>query len=41
VVVLDRDYLIVPADDIKNIRPVMTIVGGRVMNDAAAETATR
>jgi len=30
-----------PADDIKNIRPVMTILGDRVMNDAAAETATR
>jgi predicted amidohydrolase YtcJ len=29
-VVLDRDYLTVPADDIKDIRPVMTIVGGRI-----------
>ena len=40
-VVLDRDYLTVQADDIKNIKPVMTIVGGRVVFDAAAETATR
>lgn len=39
-VVLDRDYLTIPADDIKNIKPVMTIVGGRVVYDAAAETAT-
>jgi predicted amidohydrolase YtcJ len=30
-VVLDRDYLTVPAADIKNIRPTMTIVGGRVV----------
>ena len=29
--VLDRDYLTIPADDIKNIKPVMTIVGGRVV----------
>lgn len=32
-VVLDRDYLTVPADEIKDIRPVMTIVGGRVVHD--------
>ncbi len=30
-VVLDRDYLTVPADQIKNIKPVMTMVGGRVV----------
>ena len=30
-VVLDRDYLTVPADQIKNIRPVLTMVGGRVV----------
>ena len=30
-VVLDRDYLSVPADQIKNIKPVMTMVGGRVV----------
>jgi predicted amidohydrolase YtcJ len=38
--VLDRDYLTIPADQIKDIRPVMTMVGGRVVYDAAAhETA--
>ncbi|MFL2546012.1 MAG: amidohydrolase [Candidatus Rariloculaceae bacterium] len=30
-VVLDRDYLTVPEDEIKAIRPVATIVGGRVV----------
>jgi predicted amidohydrolase YtcJ len=30
-VVLDRDYLTVPAAEIKDIRPTMTIVGGRVV----------
>ena len=35
-VVLDRDYLTVPADEIKDINPVMTMVGGRVVFDAAA-----
>ena len=35
-VVLDRDYLTVPADEIRNIQPVMTMVGGRVVYDAAA-----
>jgi hypothetical protein len=42
-VVTDRDYLTVPADQIKEIRSVMTIVGGRVVFDAAApaSTATR
>jgi len=41
--VLDRDYLTIPADQIKDIKPMMTIVGGRVVFDAAAEppTATR
>jgi predicted amidohydrolase YtcJ len=29
--VLDRDYLTVPADEIKSIRPVATLVGGRVV----------
>jgi predicted amidohydrolase YtcJ len=33
-VVLDRDYLTVPADEIKDIEPVMTIVGGRIVYDA-------
>jgi len=30
-VVLDRDYLTIPADQIKDIKPVMTIVGGRMV----------
>jgi predicted amidohydrolase YtcJ len=29
--VLDRDYLTIPADQIKDIKPVMTIVGGRIV----------
>jgi len=36
IVVIDRDYLTVPADQIKDIRSVMTIVGGRIVYDAAA-----
>ena len=32
--VLDRDYLTVPLDDIKNIRPVATIVAGQVVYGA-------
>jgi predicted amidohydrolase YtcJ len=36
-VVLDRDYLTVPADQIKDIRPVMTMVGGRIVYDANGE----
>ncbi len=32
--VLDRDYLTVPADQIKDIKPVMTMVGGRIVYDA-------
>lgn len=35
-VVLDRDYLTIPAEEIKDITPVMTIVGGRIVYDAAA-----
>jgi predicted amidohydrolase YtcJ len=30
-VVLDRDYMTVPAAEIRNIKPTMTIVGGRVV----------
>jgi predicted amidohydrolase YtcJ len=37
-VVLDRDYLTVPADQIKDIKPVMTVVGGKVVYDGAAAT---
>ena len=32
--VLDRDYLTVPSDEIKNINPVMTIVAGRIVYQA-------
>jgi predicted amidohydrolase YtcJ len=39
--VADRDYLTVPAEQIHTIKSVMTIVGGRIVYDAAAETATR
>jgi predicted amidohydrolase YtcJ len=31
--VLDRDYLTVPADQIKDIKPLLTIVGGRIVYD--------
>jgi predicted amidohydrolase YtcJ len=34
-VVLDRDYLTIPADQIKDIKPVMTVVGGRIVFDTA------
>jgi predicted amidohydrolase YtcJ len=36
--VLDRDYLTVPADQIKDIKPVMTVVGGRIVYDANEST---
>jgi len=32
--VLDRDYMTVPADQIKDIRPVMTMVGGKIVYEA-------
>ena len=32
--VLDRDYLTVPADEIKDLKPLITMVGGRVVHDA-------
>ncbi len=32
-VVLDRDYLSIRADEIKDIRPVMTMIGGRIAFD--------
>jgi predicted amidohydrolase YtcJ len=38
-VVLDRDYLTIPADQIKDIKPVMTIIGGRIVYEAAVKTA--
>ena len=30
-VVLDRDYMTIPADQIKDIKPLLTMVGGRVV----------
>ena len=40
-VVLDRDYLTVPADQIKDIKPVLTMVGGRIVYNADAAAALR
>jgi predicted amidohydrolase YtcJ len=31
--VLDRDYLTVPVDQILDIKPTMTMVGGRVVHE--------
>jgi hypothetical protein len=31
--VLDRDYLTIPADSIKDIKPVLTLVGGKIVYD--------
>ena len=39
-VVTDKDYLTVPPDQIKDIKSVLTMVGGRVVYDAAAEQST-
>jgi predicted amidohydrolase YtcJ len=33
-VVLDRDYLTIPAEQIRSIKPVMTMVGGRIVYDS-------
>jgi len=33
--VLDRDYLTVPSDEIKDIKPVLTMVGGKVVYESA------
>ena len=35
-VVIDRDYLTCPEDEIKSITPVMTIVGGKTMYTSVA-----
>jgi len=35
-VVLDRDYLTVPPDQIKDLKPVMTVVGGRIVYDSSS-----
>jgi predicted amidohydrolase YtcJ len=40
-VVIDRDYLTVPAEQIRDIRSVMTIVGGRIVYEAASGPSTR
>jgi predicted amidohydrolase YtcJ len=32
--VLDRDYLTVPAEQIKDIKPLITMVGGKVVYEA-------
>lgn len=41
-VVMDRDYLTIPADQIKDIKPVMTFVGGKMAyNSAAPAKATK
>jgi predicted amidohydrolase YtcJ len=37
--VLDRDYLTVPADQIKDLKPVITMVGGRIVYDAGTQTS--
>jgi predicted amidohydrolase YtcJ len=39
--VLDRDYLTVAAEQIKDIKPVMTIVGGRIVYDADGPSGRR
>jgi predicted amidohydrolase YtcJ len=39
--VLDRDYLTIPADQIKDISPLMTIVDGRIVFDAEAGPSSR
>jgi len=36
-VVLDRDYLTVPAEQIKDIKPVMTVVGGKVVYEVGGK----
>jgi predicted amidohydrolase YtcJ len=40
-VVLDRDYLTIPADQIKDIKPVMTMVGGKIVYDTTNGPSTR
>jgi hypothetical protein len=32
--VLDRDYLTVPEDEIKDLKPLITMVGGKIVHDA-------
>jgi predicted amidohydrolase YtcJ len=40
-VVIDRDYLTIPADQIEQIKPVLTMVGGKVFFDTMGAPATR
>ena len=40
-VVLDRDYLTIPADQIKDIKPVLTMVDGRIVFDVSTANGTR
>jgi predicted amidohydrolase YtcJ len=40
-VVLDRDYFAVPEEEIAGIRPVVTVVGGRVVYEAGASSTER
>jgi predicted amidohydrolase YtcJ len=35
--VLDRDYLTVPAREIKDIRPLLAMVGGKVVYDVLSK----
>jgi predicted amidohydrolase YtcJ len=35
--VLDRDYLTVPESEIKDIRPVITMVGGKIVYEATSK----
>ena len=39
--VLDRDYLTVPAAEIKDIKPLMTMVGGKIVHDIPDRSETR
>jgi predicted amidohydrolase YtcJ len=39
--VLDRDYLTIPPDQIKSIKPVMTMLGGRIVYDATLATQAK
>jgi hypothetical protein len=40
-VMMDRDYLTLPSDQIKKIKPVITMVGGKVVHDAAALVSSK
>lgn len=41
IVVLDKDYMTISTDEIFDIEPQLTMVGGRVVYDAATQTATQ